>query len=70
MISNLTPKIMSILGIIIAIVVAGVVLYAINKWVPMEPNVKNILNIVVIIALVIWLLKVFGVFGYLSSVTV
>lgn len=61
---------MSLLSIIIAIVVVGIVLYVINRWVPMDQNIKNILNVVVIIVLVIWLLKAFGVFGYLSQVHV
>ncbi len=58
---------MSILGLIIAIVVVGLLLWAINSFIPMEPRVKQILNIVVIVLLVIWILKALGVFAMLSG---
>ena len=54
------------LQLILAIVAVGVLLYCINRWVPMEGNIKTILNWVVIIALIILLLNVFGVFAWLS----
>ena len=56
----------SLLMIIIGIVVAGLVLYCINKFVPMEGKIKIILNIVVILTLVVWLLREFGVWAYLA----
>lgn len=58
---------MSVLTIVIVLVVAGVLLWAINAYIPMDAKIKNLLNIVVIIILVIWLLKAFGVFGYLAG---
>jgi hypothetical protein len=57
---------MSLLSIIIALVVIGVLLYCINAFIPMDDKVKKLLNLVVIVALVIWLLRCFGVFAYLS----
>lgn len=61
---------MSLLSVIIAIVVVGLILWAINKWVPMQPNVKQILNIVVIIILVVWLLQGFGFFAYVRNIRI
>ncbi len=61
---------MPILNIILVIVVAGVILWLINRYIPMQHTVKNILNAVVVIVLVIWLLKVFGVLGSLQGITV
>lgn len=61
---------MSILTILLVLVVAGVVLWAINSYIPMDANVKKLLNVVAIIILVIWLLKAFGVFGYLAAARV
>jgi hypothetical protein len=58
---------MSILYIILAIAICGLVLWLINTYLPMDPRFKKILNIVAIIALIIWLLKVFGVWGALAS---
>lgn len=61
---------MSILTIILVIVVVGVVLWAINTYLPMAPPIKNILNIVVILLLVVWLLSAFGLFDALGRVKV
>lgn len=58
---------MSILALIIAIVVVGLILWVINSFIPMEPRTKQILNIVVIVLLVIWILKALGVFALLSG---
>jgi len=58
---------MPILTIIVVIVVVGILLWAINAYVPMQSGVKKLLNVVVIIALIIWLLKVSGALHYLSN---
>ena len=47
---------MSLLTLIVVLVIVGVVLWAINTYVPMEPGIKRLLNIAVIVFLVIWLL--------------
>lgn len=61
---------MPILTIIIVILVVGVILWLINRYIPMQHTIKNILNAVVVIVLVIWLLKVFGVLSSLQNITV
>lgn len=61
---------MSILSIVIAIIVVGVILWLINTYLPMDSKIKQILNIVVVIILVLWLLKAFGVWSYLGSVRI
>lgn len=61
---------MSLISLILAIVVVGVLLWAINALIPMEERIKKILNVVVIVVLVIWILKALGVFGYLTDVRV
>lgn len=61
---------MSLLSIIIALVVVGVVLWVINRFIPMDGNVKTILNFVVIGILVFWLLKVSGLLSTLGGITV
>jgi hypothetical protein len=59
---------MPILTILLVLVAVGVILWAVNKYVPMASSIKNILNVVVIGITIFWLLKVFGVFAYLGSV--
>lgn len=61
---------MSLLGIVIALIVVGILLYVINKYLPMDAKIKTILNVVVVIVLVIWLLKAFGLFDYLTNIKV
>jgi hypothetical protein len=61
---------MSLLTIILVIVVVGVLLWAINSFIPMDSKIKSILNIVVVIALILWLLQAFGILGSLSNVRV
>lgn len=59
---------MPILTVIIVLVVAGVLLWLVNTYIPMQRTVKNILNAVVVIILVIWLLKVFGILSSLQHI--
>jgi predicted membrane protein len=61
---------MSLLSLVVAVVLVGVVLWAINNFIPMDGKIRSILNAVVVIVLVIWLLQAFGVLGSLSSIRV
>lgn len=61
---------MPILTIVIVLIVAGVLLYIINNYIPMDGKIKNILNIVVVIVVIGWLLKIFGVFNYLKDINI
>jgi hypothetical protein len=51
---------MTLIGLIIALVLVGVVLYLVNTLIPMDPKIKTILNVVVVIVLLLWLLQAFG----------
>lgn len=48
-----------LLTIILTLVIVGVIMWAINAYIPMQPTIKNILNVVVIILVLIWLFSVF-----------
>jgi uncharacterized membrane protein len=61
---------MPLLTILIVLIVAGVLLWLVNSYIPMDGKIKSILNVVVVLIVIIWLLKVFGVFGYLQHLTV
>ncbi len=61
---------MPLLTIVLVILGVGVLLWLINRFIPMQSTVKNILNAVVIIILVVWLLKVFGVLDSIQNVTI
>lgn len=51
--------------IVVSLIVVGILLWAINSYIPMDAKIKQILNVVVVIAVILWLLKVFGVLSHL-----
>ena len=59
---------MPLLNVVITLVVVGVILWAINAFIPMPPALKSILNVVVVIVVCLWLLQVFGVIGDVGGV--
>ncbi len=61
---------MPILTILIVLIVAGVILYLVNNYIPMDRKIKSILNTVAVIVVIIWLLNVFGVFSYLKNINI
>ncbi len=54
---------MDLITVVLTLIVVGVLLWAINRYVPMDSKIKSILNIVVVIVVIIWLLQGYGVIG-------
>jgi len=52
------------------LVVVGVLLWLVNRFIPMRRSIKSIFNGVAVIAVVLWLLNVFGLLHSLSRVHV
>ncbi len=61
---------MPLVQIVLVLIVVGVLLWLINRYIPMQATIKSILNAVVVIVVVLWLLQVFGLFHNLSSIRV
>lgn len=61
---------MPLLQMLEVLVVVGVLLWMVNRFIPMQGSIKSILNGVVVIAVVLWILNVTGLFHSLSSVHV
>ena len=61
---------MPIFTILIVLIVAGVVLWLVNTYIPMDRKIRNILNAVVVIVIVLWLLKAFGILDSLKAVRI
>jgi cation transporter-like permease len=61
---------MSLVSLVIVLIVVGVLLWAVNTYIPMDGKIKTILNIVVVIVVVLWLLNAFGVLGSLESIRI
>ncbi len=53
---------MSLVQLVEVLVVVGVVLWLVNRYIPMQSTIKSILNGVVVIVVVLWILKVSGLF--------
>jgi hypothetical protein len=58
---------MPLFTILLVLIVAGVLLWLVNTYIPMDGKIKNIFNVVVVIVVIVWLLKVFGLFNYLKD---
>ena len=50
---------MSLISLVIALIVIGVLLWLVNTYIPMDSKIKQVLNVVVIIAVVLWILSLF-----------
>ncbi len=56
---------MPLVTVVIALCVVGLLLWLVNRFIPMQSQIKSILNGVVVVVVVLWLLRVFGLLDYL-----
>jgi len=61
---------MPLLQILLTLIFVVVLLWLVNRFIPMAGSIKSILNAVVVIGVVLWLLNVFGLFHSLSRIRV
>jgi len=59
---------MPLIQLLEVLVVIGVLLWLVNRFIPMAGSIKSILNAVVVIGVVLWLLTVTGLFYSLSRI--
>lgn len=59
---------MPLINVVIVLIVVGVLLWLVNRFIPMQGTIKSILNGLVVIAVVLWLLDIFGLFHSFSSI--
>lgn len=57
---------MPLIQLLEVLIAVGVLLWLVNRFVPMAASIKSILNAVVVIGVVLWLLNVFGLFHSIS----
>lgn len=58
---------MPLLSIVIVLIVVGVGLSLINRYIPMASSIRTILNIVVVFVVCVWVLQALGLWGDISS---
>ena len=56
-----------LIHVVLVLVVAGVLLWLIESFVPMDAKILRLLQAVVIIVLLVWLLRVFGIVNLLPG---
>jgi hypothetical protein len=61
---------MSLISLVVALIVVGVLLWLVNTYIPMDGKIKKILNVVVVVAVILWLLVAFGVLGHGGDIRV
>lgn len=59
---------MSLLTVLVVLIGAGLLLWLVNNFIPMDRKIKSILNAVVVIIVIIWLLQSFGIIDRISNI--
>ncbi len=58
---------MPLVTVVVTLAVVGVLMWLVNRFIPMQSTIKGILNAVVVIAVVLWIMRIFGLWEYLSQ---
>jgi hypothetical protein len=58
---------MPLINIVIMLIVVGLGLSLINRYIPMAPSIRTILNVVVVVVVIVWVLQAMGLWGDVSS---
>lgn len=59
---------MSLLSIVVMLIIVGMGLYMINRYIPMASSIKTILNVLVVVVVCVWLLQAAGVWGSVNNI--
>ena len=54
---------MTLIDIVLALVIIGLIMWLINTYIPMAGGIKSLLNVVVFVIVLIWVLQIFGLIG-------
>jgi hypothetical protein len=58
---------MPLINLVVMLIVIGVGLYLINRYIPMASSIKSILNAVVVVVVCVWILQIAGLWGNVTS---
>lgn len=59
-----------LINVLLTLIVVGILLWLVNRYIPMQSTIKSILNAIVVIVIVLWLLQVFGLISNLTNIRV
>lgn len=58
---------MPLINLVVVLIVIGVGLWLINRFIPMASSIKTILNVVVVIVVLIYVLQSAGILGHMGN---
>ncbi|MGA2133550.1 MAG: Thivi_2564 family membrane protein [Bryobacteraceae bacterium] len=58
---------MPLINLVVILIIVGVGMYLINRYIPMASSIKSILNVVVVVAVCVWVLQATGLWGDVTS---
>jgi hypothetical protein len=58
---------MPLLNVVVILIIVGVGLHLINRYLPMASSIKTILNVVVVVVVCVWLLQATGMWGSVTN---
>ena len=58
---------MPLVNLVVILIVVGMALWLINRFIPMASSIKMILNVVVVVAVGVWVLQSTGLWRPISS---
>jgi hypothetical protein len=61
---------MPLLNLVLMLIIVGVGLYMINRYIPMASSIKSILNVLVVVVVCVWLLQSTGLLSDMNSVRI
>jgi hypothetical protein len=57
---------MPLMNVVFALIAVGVLLWLVNRFIPMQGSIRSILNAVVVVVVALWVCNLFGLFHTLS----
>ena len=61
---------MTLVDIAVILVIAGLLMWLINTYIPMAAAIKSLLNIMVFVVLLIWVLQSLGIIGGIAGIRI
>lgn len=58
---------MPLINLVVVLIIVGVALYLVNRYIPMASSIKTILNVLVVVVVCVWLLQATGMWASVTS---
>jgi hypothetical protein len=58
---------MPLINLVVVLILVGLALHLINRYIPMASSIKSILNVVVIVCVCVWLLQATGMWSNVTN---